>query len=419
MGHNRTYTYRSVFCFFICMTALLAGCGTDKDTDKGTADMETATYKEVDAEYPDLDDMDFSSKDYLAGYDDPYYLTSNHTFAETEEGAYFMGLGRLMFYDKEMKQMTYVCDRPDCNHHTHGCNAYFEAAEEVYYYAGQLYVLDFGNLILYQVSKDGSRRAHMYKLVDTLSDASEGYSYDLMLHRGYAYYSVCIGGQREQTQTLYRRKLEKDAEPEVVYEYTGYDVSMDRLQGWRSEVYFRRLSAISTGGADYEMVLCRYNTEDGTVEEMDADLVRNYAVTEDAIYFMKNNNLYRLDKETGKETEIFNINMEAALCYDGTYLYVDNCEGCSWMTDSDNYDNENDPAYQERQIYVFTADGEMVDVISYPYAGGSFFGKKQLFTWYWSSGDEEIGLRILDKDRIGTGSGEPELVSIKCSAAVW
>lgn len=418
MGRNKIGTYKPVFCLFLCAAVLITGCGANKDKD--TADTGAATYEVVDAEYPNLDDVDFSAGEYLAGYDDPYYLAGSHAFAETEEGAYYICFGRLMFYDKETKQVVYVCDRPDCSHDVSSCNAYVEEAEQLYYYAGKLYVLNSG-LRLWQISKDGSSRASMYKLVDTIS-APDGFSSALLLHRGYVYYTLCIAGTGEQTQTLYRRRLEKNAEPEVVYEYTGYDVTMDQIKGWQSEVYFRRLSLGSAGGVVYDMDLCCYNTEDGTVEETGADLVRNYAVTEDAVYFLKNNDLYRMDKKKKKEKKILSLNMEADLCYDGKYLYADNWEGCNWMAEDSEDEDYN--AYQDRKIYVFTADGELADTISYPYGGRNYFGQEQLFSAYVmmgeeGAGDEETGVRILDKDKIGTGSYETEIVSIKTSFAVY
>lgn len=170
---------------------------------------------------------------YVAGQDFQYQfykaistILGPLSIAETEDGYYFLSGNCFLYYaDKETMEAVLLCSRPDCLHDQEPkeqqrleCNAYFPGTATLFFTDGSLYIpcekKDYNvsdpsraPKHLVKVSADGTSREPLFDLYSEKC---------LRFHRGMLYYLDSPDADKggEGNMALFRRKLEKDSEPE-------------------------------------------------------------------------------------------------------------------------------------------------------------------------------------------------------------
>lgn len=173
---------------------------------------------------------DFSYSSMRTGYDaQPYFSANLQDIVKTENGYYYFEQKEteyLMFFDIESGYAVPVCNKAECSHDSDSdCDAAFGKdgirITYLWYYGDSLYSCATKNskdggdaeVFLYKISMDGSKR----EKVCSLFYASD-FEFVMSCHRGYVYTAL---NEMDNKVSLYRIKLEKNAEPELIYSFDG------------------------------------------------------------------------------------------------------------------------------------------------------------------------------------------------------
>ncbi len=306
--------------------------GTPADT--GNKEEEVVNYGFT--VFPDgnyLADKKFDTDEHLPDYDVKNVFAQNLEYwsyggvCSTEDTVYYAKEGvtkdsgsacvYFMYYDKATGVGGKLCGKPECTHDDENCDAYLKGnlkALSLQIYDGKLYWYQGGTI--YRESLDGGEREKAASMSAVTSGQNDGYTWGVMIHRGYAYswrsQQVVHGGKTDLEMNISAVKLGEE-EGFVIFEKT-YDSAMSdnlKIRFVGNDMYV--LTSYSNG-EDTPLELYRWNTETRKVEEiyscerdefgarfMWVGLGGDFgAVPGDGIFIPKWKYEYREDPETGE-----------------------------------------------------------------------------------------------------------------------
>lgn len=258
--------------------------------------------------------------------------------APTKDGYYLSLDGILHFYDKDKNKMFPVCNKPDCTHELNqNCNADIVDLEDDMIQMSQnnLYIIgadvrdesDINDISLYQISPDATQRIKLY----SLGSVQGVWNLQYIIYKEYIYYAFINPDEEAETGvTLARRKLEKGAKEEILYQEKGYGVSLYSFKAYGNGIYFDMSGSKKSDVEDSFAELKMYDISNGKTK----------TVWENGFgYYEKlGDNIYRFDYSTGqlvcfsekqeKITPVIKVAdiSDCDLRTDGKYLYLLNFE---------------------------------------------------------------------------------------------
>ena len=280
-----------IFAFVLILILLFSGC-SDKDNAVNTEQ---------------------NLPDYVEGEDYQNFLFSVSAMAKAPNGYYYFNDLMLYYFDTETKEAYPVCNKPNCEHQTASCMAFFNLFQYhpfmLSYYENALYVWGWEedgsarHNYIYEISLDNYKRKKAAFLFDGTSSGSIYY----IIHRGYIYY-IKSGGTdlKQQTACLYRVKIGNTStkkEEEIIYEYSGIGAEIWGLTASGNRLFILNSSYGDTEGNGYAT---SYSVID--IHSLESEtLVGNgaYSLFADGnyVYYGKDENtIYRIDLTTKEET---------------------------------------------------------------------------------------------------------------------
>ncbi|MBQ9886038.1 MAG: hypothetical protein IJM37_04150 [Lachnospiraceae bacterium] len=386
----------------LCMTLFFSACSKE---DKGS------------------DTERFSWENIRVGYDaQPYFDERIGNFAKAENGYYYLSedydntCTYLIYFDETTQKAIPVCNKADCTHSANeSCDAVFQWWKDgignishIWYYDKCLYALvdkldsqtNLTSCEIYQISPDGSKRTKYIELF-----SADNFSVTAYCHRGYIY--VAVDYEKDET-ILYSVKLEKNAEPKVIYDFKGKYATIADYQAYEKGITFKCYSfedGKPVGHIKY------FDNESGTITDLVEGLNDNsYRIIDNSIYYVKDKELYVYNMDTKENRLLYTFDYPIYLSYDGKYLYGDLNVGYYGLSGDLHY------------IYVLDLEGKLVDKIKVLSMRTCSFGDdKYLFQWF--DLDENLEpleipfIKAFDKSQIGTGKQEwielPNTTSVK------
>ncbi len=348
----------------------------------------------------------FQNTEYNAGTDYQFFWNENADIVTVQDGYYINYMGFLYYMDKENAEVIPVCSNIDCNHKTEECDAYLGDATYIQYYDGYIYYVlsDSRTYFLYRKLLDGSSAEKVCKLF------SGDIWPKICVHRGYAYYSIYTGGN---DTSLYRVALEVGAEPEKLYNYSGYDADLQKIRGYGDGVLFIECCSLDKDYTEFSFNICYYDSNEDAVKSVLKNVRGDYAVVEDKIYYTMSDGVHCYDVSTGMDELFFELNEYVFLSYDGKSLYFDNRYNLNVMGERLYFDENdetdidlNDYSKSNHKVYVLDLDGNMVDCIDAGYFNVLFGDEDYLFQ------GELNGFSVLNKNALGTGLHEWKSIEI-------
>lgn len=232
--------------------------------------------------------------------------------ASSDLGIYYWGDLTLNFYDKNAKVSVPLCNRPNCNHDSNACNAAFGIFTStgwevyrsmVYYYNGTVFLVgdEKNNVNLYKVKADGSSwetYMTLFKAEKTTEIGADGITTtswrlpDVCLHRNYVYYI-----DNSESHPKLRRIQMKGTQTEVIFEPEGDRTMLYRMKCYGDFVFFQ---AGRYEGEELKAGIYAYNVQTGEVCLVKADVLREYYVVENILYYTANEMVYAYDLKTGE-----------------------------------------------------------------------------------------------------------------------
>lgn len=371
--------YMLALTFFLAI--FCAGCNSSKDSVSITKD-ETHSFVDDDLRIGDIRDI-----------------------ANTEKGFYYMNESRLFYYDNELKESTILCTDANCNHASDNCNACFiDYFNEIFYNNGNIYAMEYVeeddsnyHFYLVEISKDATKRTRLTDLFQASDTA--GISYDMVLHRGYCYFCVYPDDyETEKENSVFRVKIEKNAEVENIYTDIGYGVTFD-LYGYENGIYLEEHKNIDSQASDSIHDMHIYNMDTEKVTDCEMDDFRQITFGNGCMYYTKSDSLWK--KEDGKKEEKlydFGKDVYGDLQFDGSYFYFDTQPDC-YMRDLDE---------KERKVYVIDQQGELKEMLEIPFEYWFATCDKEKSVWKDMSGTK---VAIYYTKQIGSGKTQLEEIS--------
>ncbi|MBD5482692.1 MAG: hypothetical protein HDR15_09300 [Lachnospiraceae bacterium] len=221
--------------------------------------------------------------------------------AESDKGYYFweqvstvVDYPLLMFRDKESGRVVPLCNKPDCMHDVHECNAYFPSIDFVedgidkfylQYYGGSLYAVGLSSdryVTLFRIMADGSEWEIDTKLYKTDYSTGQWRTPDILIIDGYVYF---IDGKQKMMK-LERMPL-GGGTAEVVFEgdSNAEEVQVYRMKSQDGALFFQALEFVdgnfdhATGG------LYRYDFDAGQCSLVKKGLSCPYSVQNGLVYY--------------------------------------------------------------------------------------------------------------------------------------
>ena len=119
---------------------------------------------------------------------------------------------------------------------------------------------------------------------------------DVYIHRGYVYFLF----GREAVPTLRRIKL-GGTEIETVCESTGEKSTLWCVKPYGDFIFFQEGSYV---GEDLYSGIYAFNTNTGEITLVKNNVLRNYEVVDNILYYEKNDKINKYDLVTGEDTEL-------------------------------------------------------------------------------------------------------------------
>ena len=204
-----------------------------------------------------------SSASYVENEDFQYFIDSSSAIAKADNGYYFLNSLKLYFFDTATKEAYIVCNKPNCEHTSSKCTAFFPTFNyypfQLSYFNNKLYVLGWeeegSNMrhnYIYEVSLDNFKR----KKSTYLFDGTDTSSVSFIIHRGYIYYLKGGGTNiKETTACLFRKKIgskSKKDKAEVIYKFSGIGAELSNIKASGNNLILMNSSFSDTDGNGYK-----------------------------------------------------------------------------------------------------------------------------------------------------------------------
>ena len=277
------------------------------------------------------------------------------------KGYYFLLSSRLYYYEKSMEQAVPVCSKANCNHSGDDCNAYMDDASEINYYDHKIYFIasensDSEKWFLYFISEDGRQREKVEQIA-TVEAADWGVSFELCIHRGYAYFSVSKGAAlKKRKAVVYRIPLQGRVKWSEVATVEGYGAKIEDIRAYGNTLVVVGCYAITinSGFRTHTNLIDLQSGKEkkDVLFDESRDVVFVYKNKED-VYYYDDQKLFRLNLKTKERKKITGENrVYVACCFDGEYFY-----SCNWSVCREKGD------YQDYRIDVYDIEGEKIGEI--------------------------------------------------------
>ncbi len=302
---------------------------------------------------------------YVENEDFQNFIDSSSAFAKAENGYYFLNGMKLYYFDTEIKEAYIVCSKPNCEHNSSNCTAFFYIFNyypfQLSYCNDSLYVLGWeeeGSNIrhnyIYEVSLDNYKR----KKAVYLFDGTDTSSVSFIIHRGYVYYIK--GGAsdlKETTSCLYRKELGSTSKKETakkIYETSGIGASIIDIKASGNNIIVLNSSYGDTKGNDYKTSYTLIDIHSLKVKELVGNEAYSLFVDGEYTYYEKGENMVnRIDITTNEETAFCDIKGPCYISADSNYVYFDNLQSI--------YIEKTDE--KDRKILVYDKSGNYVTEI--------------------------------------------------------
>ncbi len=324
---------------------------------------------------------DQKSDGFVAGEDHQPYFYDHSGFTTDGNTYYFINEsnGCVYFYEGDAEKAMPLCNRINCAHDNEECNAYFPdtASDLLACYKGYLYIIGYNDEVngayLFRMSMDGTNRAKLCKLYD-IPDSTFMYNCEAIVHRGYLYYRIPDYNLSEHDCIMYRVALEPDAKPEAVFKQSTIGGNIQSMTAYGNNIYFEVQAYADLSGNDLHGDLYQYNIHDGTTSVVKSDLMRDYCVWDNFVYYDNGTDIMKFNISTNEEEKIYSAGAPVYFSCDGEHLFIDNWCGL-WLAGEDNADAS------ERHIFITDLNGEQVGSIDLPdpHAECVFGDSKKMF----------------------------------------
>ena len=157
---NRRSNWKRVGMMGLVLLLLLSLLGCEQNRQGGEEETEGMS------EAPSQTDSAGFVPQERTGIQEQYLAISDNSFECTDTGVYFLcrdiqGDSFLLYGDHGTDTLVKLCGRPDCDHTSQDCNAYFSTmGTSICYYDGYLYVTTISgrSVKLFRINPDGSDR---------------------------------------------------------------------------------------------------------------------------------------------------------------------------------------------------------------------------------------------------------------------
>ena len=249
--------------------------------------------------------MDYASLSGVTGDSDfqNYWDTDGwYDLAAVEGGYYYMNFEQmLLFLNLENNEAVPVCAKPECNHKTSECNAFFgngAALRSIYYYRDYIYYFGLSNGMaeLCRMDKSGTTRETIAELmpnngVDSISAVFQG-------EYAFVYETGGLMNEQETARSIMKVSLAA-GEKKTVYTVKGKGISITNAKCFGDKIFFtvREADSISAESTNvHSRGLFSYSCSNDVVEEVSDENINDYYVVDGALYyFVTGEGLYRVN----------------------------------------------------------------------------------------------------------------------------
>lgn len=300
---------------------------------------------------------------------------------ETETGFYFQYAALLYYMDKESRQITPVCAKPDCQHTDGKCNAWLNTRSlnycdsKIYFDCADKDIVSSGILTLFSMGLDGTGRKEVQALAQSVVGGAVTPS---IIHRGTLYYvydgaifGAGLGGDIKNAVKLYGDIQNSDSQ-------TVHSPSDTRWSLWADgdKVYF--MGNLTQKDQTQKDTLFCYDTVKQETKQVwqtpDAETVGKWETTGVHVsawyikngalyYYLSGNGFWRCNLETGENEQLADVAQKAKTgtgYFSDKYLFVLNTNpdgGLNGITGMPSHTGGD-------TLYVYSLDGSFVKEIS-------------------------------------------------------
>lgn len=303
----------------------------------------------------------------------------------------------ILYADHGSDTIIKLCGRPECDHSTYDCDAYFYSAADIMYYEGYLYVLAeyVGYSKLFRMDLDGRNRV---EILDMGSQVG-AYGYSLVenswMGNGVVFFLLVkdIGEDGIGQCCNYYYKLDGSMKgPEPINLGDGIYASFNAGESFRC--------------TDWDVDVSQYyiwDPETNTYHYL-TDYPGGYGYFDDEIgIYWKDGYVYRLDYETGESEVLFDTGLEGDYwlqCFPDSLVVGAFDDGTHWA----------DPDWEfvdDNKLYIYNWAFELVDVVELDYPHSIDSGKaiiaetaeRYILSMNWGA----LPRYYIEKSELGTG----------------
>ena len=291
---------------------------------------------------------------------------------------------RLEYWDLQTDVIVPLCGKAECTHEDSDCNAHLESGIDprflMYQKDGVYMVGDFWQgkeavSALFREDLDGGGWeivTYMQNMRLTGENSYSGVIGNPKADHGWLYYVYNEPvGEGDYIPALYRVKMEKNAEPELLFQESGeaYRFRMNQVSVYGGKVYFcsRRYSSDTEADAG----LYCYDPVSGETKRLLDRWIVSHTMLDGKLYFteLKQEGIFVYEPESGKVTSLVEdpasvgehgLGKGGEISADGMNLYHFNRE----------YERETEP--DQVEVNIFLPDGTLQEQIICPSLGGFF-----------------------------------------------
>lgn len=341
-------------------------------------------------------------EDYVEGKDYQYFFGSMPTVQKTEKGYYLLVNECLYYYDSSLQEAIPVCNKADCNHMGDSCNASMPGVSEINYYNHCFYYIASENdekeeWFLCSLSEDGKQREKI-KQIAVLEPSDRGISFQLCVHRGYAYFTISkVASMKKREVSINRLSLEKNSEWNVITKISGYGATIDDLSAYGNSLVVMS-SYANASNDDFHSHTNIINIQTGKEEkdvlyDKDKEQIFCY-MNRDNMYYYENGKVFAKNRKDGKlvqlnEKEKFYVECSS----DGEKMYTNNWDDCHEKAD-----------YRKYGIDIFSIRGKWQEHVPMTENMTWLYGDSRYL--FAADYEEDTCIYIWDKEHSKTSKGK-------------